>query len=231
MAATPDNQTSKRPQRPVESIKRAPKTDGPAKATPTTVTAASTTGATGPTPQPKQAQNNTVKIIVIVLAVLIGLSIIGGLAATFLAKSIFEGGITAVTGNKAKLDTKSGTVTLEGEGGKSSVSTSKELPAGFPKDVPVYQPSTIKFSASLTKGSYNVTFSTNDNTADVVKYYEKELSNNGWQLKEDGQVSFGTVTTSTYTKGKSDLVVVVAGGSGDSSATSVSLSYRDDASK
>jgi hypothetical protein len=86
MAATPDNQTSKRPQRPVESIKRAPKADGPAKAAPTTVTAASTTGATSPTPQPKQAQNNTVKIIVIVLAVLIGLSIIGGLAATFLAK-------------------------------------------------------------------------------------------------------------------------------------------------
>ncbi len=231
MATTPDNQTSKRPQRPMESIKRTPKTDGPTKTAPTTATSTNTTGAGSSTSQPKQPQNNTVKIIVIVIAVLIGLSILGGLAATFLAKSIFEGGVTAITGNKAKIDSKSGSVTLQGDGGKSTVSTGKELPAGFPADVPVYQPSTIKFSASLSKGSYNVTFSTNDNTADVSKFYEKELAKNGWQLKENGQVSFGTVATSTYTKGKSDLVVVIAGGSGDSGATSVSLNYRDDTSK
>ncbi len=231
MATTTEKQPSKRTTRPMESIKRTPKADGPTKVAPTTGTATNTTSTTNPIPKPKQSQNNTVKIIVIVLAVLIGLSILGGLAATFLAKSIFEGGITAVTGNKAKIDSKSGTVTLEGDGGKSTVSTGKELPAGFPSDVPVYQPSTIKFSASLTKGSYNVTFSTNDNTSDVAKYYEKELAKKGWQLKENGQVSFGTVTTSTYAKGKSDLVVVIAGGSGDSGATSVSLSYRDDASK
>lgn len=231
MAATPDKQPSKRPSRPVESIKRTPRSDNPAKPTAPGAPASNAVESASVSPTTKQSQNNTVKIVVIVIAVLLGLSIVGGLVATFLAKSIFEGGVTAVTGNKAKIDSKSGTVTLEGDGGKSTVSTGKELPAGFPKDVPVYQPSTIKFSASLSKGSYNVTFSTNDNTADVVKYYEKELAKNGWQLKENGQVSFGTVTTSTYAKGKSDLVVVIAGRSGDSGATSVSLSYRDDASK
>ncbi len=231
MATVPAKQPSKRPSRPVESIKRTPRVGNATAPAPVAAQSSPTAEAVSSPAKQKQSGSNTLKIVVIVVAVLLGLSIIGGLAASFLARGVVEGGLGSLTGTKAKLDSKSGAVTLQGDGGKSTVSTGKELPAGFPDSVPVYQPSTIKFSASLSKGSYSVTFSTNDNTADVTKYYEKELAKNGWQLKENGQVSFGTVTTSTYVKGTSDLVVVIAGGGGDSSATSVSLSYREDTNK
>lgn len=227
MAKTDDKQPLNKPTRSMESIQRAPKQESAPKATPTSTPVASV-------PQSKVAQpagkSNTLKIVLIVVGVLIVLSILGSIAASFMAKSIFEGGVSALTGGKAKVSTKDGAVTLKSDNGKTTLSTEQKLPTGFPADVPVYQPSTIKFSATLGKGMYNVTFSTNDSDAMVAKYYDKELPANGWVVKENSHVTFGSVSTTTYTKGKSDLVVVITGSGNGSAATAVSLSYRADAS-
>lgn len=228
MASEDNKQTGSKPTRPVESIQRTPKQQS---AAPVAEEGASATLQTNPVKTKTQPNNNSniVKIIVIVVAVLIGLSILGSIVAGFLFTRVTERGLSELTGGKAKVDTKTGTVTVNGDKGKATLSTEQKLPAGFPSDVPVYQPSTIKFSASLSKNSYNVTFSTDDSSALVTKYYDKELPSKGWVVKENSQVSFGSVTTTTYTKGKSELTLVVTGSGNSSTATAVSLSYRTDA--
>lgn len=228
MTSIDKKQLGNKPTRPVESIQRTPKQQATLHAveggagSPVQMAAAKTES------QSKN-NNNTVKIVVIVVAALIGLGIIGSFATGFLLTRATEQGLSGLTGGKAKLDTKTGTVTVNGGKDKATLSTEQKLPAGFPSDVPVYQPSTIKFSASLSKDTYNVTFSTNDSSALVTKYYDKQLPANGWSIKENSQVSFGSVTTTTYTKGKSELTLVVTGAGNSSSATAVSLSYRTDA--
>ncbi len=215
---TPTKQT-----RPVEAISRPqPKLDtGSPKVEASPAKPASATKPTKPTDK-----NKTLKVVLIVVGVLVLLSIIGSIVAGFAAKSLFEGGIKAVTGNEAKVDSKSGQVTVTSKDGKSTVSTEPKLPAGFPEDVPVYEPSTIRFSASLTKGSYNVTLSTNDSSDKVKGYYDKELKAEGWQMKENTQITFGSVTTTSYTKDKSELTVVITGDSDVSKSTAVSLSVK-----
>lgn len=225
MAKTDDSQSQAKPTRSMESIQRAPKQASAPKATPVT---SPTDSPTAPATQPT-GKSSTLKIVLIVVGVLIALSILGSIAASFMAKSIFEGGFSALSGGKAKVSTKDGSVTLKGDNGSAELSTSQKLPSGFPADVPVYQPSTIKFSATLGRGLYNVTFSTNDSDTAVVKYYDKELPANGWAIKENSHVTFGSVSTTTYTKGKSDLVVVITGAGNGTAATAVSLSYRADA--
>lgn len=221
-------QANRRPTRPVESIQRTSKQQPKLNANKSSVE--SPTEPTLPRPDVQAGgKNNTVKIVVIVVATLIGLGIIGSFVTGFLLTRATEQGLSGLTGGKAKLDTKTGTVTVNGGKDKATLSTEQKLPAGFPSDVPVYQPSTIKFSASLSKGSYNVTFSTDDSSALVTKYYDKELPSKGWAIKENSQVSFGSVTTTMYTKGKSELTLVITGAGNDSSATAVSLSYRADA--
>ncbi len=225
---TPSNSTPK-PGRPVESIRRAPKqTTVPQAGTKLEQTSSSPTP--GSTSTSGAKQTSTLKIVLIVVGVLVALSVLGGLVSRFVAKGIFDGGVSVLSGGKAKVDSKNGSVTIKGDNGKATLSTEQKLPAGFPTDVPIYQPSTIKFSASLSKGSYSVTLSTNDSSAMVEKYYEKQLPSNGWAVKENSHVTFGAVSTTTYTKGASDLIVVITGSGNNSGATAVSLAYRANAS-
>ncbi len=208
--------TSTKQTRPVEAISR-PADKVPQK---------SSSAGVSSTPKKSTSNTKTLKVVLIVVGALVLLGVIGSIIVGFATKSIFEGGVKGLTGNNTKVDSKNGQVTITSKDGKSTVSTSQKLPAGFPSDVPVYQPSTIRFSASLTKNSYNVTLSTNDATDKVKAYYEKELKAEGWQLKPNTQISFGSVTTSSYTKDKAELTVVVTGDSDASKSTAVSLSVK-----
>lgn len=171
-------------------------------------------------------QTNTLKIVLIVVGALVLMGIVGTILTGLLANRFVEGGLSALTGGKAKVDSKNGSVTITDDKKKSTLSTSQKLPDGFPSDVPVYQPSTIRFSASLAKNSYNVTLSTNDSPDAVKAYYTKQLKNEGWQEKANSSITFGAITTTTYTKESKEVTVVVTGNSDASRSTAVSLSVR-----
>lgn len=172
------------------------------------------------TTAPKKAgTNSTLKVALIVAAVVVGLCILGSILAGFALKGVF--------GEKdAKVTSKNGSITVTGKDGKATLSTSQKLPAGFPADVPVYQPSTIKFAASLAKDSYSVALGTNDSADKVTSFYDKQLAAEGWKMKENSQITFGAVTTTSYTKDKSDLTVIITGAGDAAKSTAVSLSVR-----
>lgn len=208
------NQTPKKQTRPVEAIRP-----------PEKKTATAQESKTMSAPVAKKS-TSTLKIVLIVVAVLIGLSILGSILTGLFAKNLLEGGLSGLTGGKAKVDTNSGAVTITDKDTNATVSTTQKLPDGFPKDVPVYEPSTIRFSASLTKNSYNVTLSTNDSPEKVKEYYTRELKQEDWQEKPNSSVTFGAITTTTYTKDNKELTVVITGSSDASKSTAVSLSVK-----
>lgn len=114
-------------------------------------------------------------VMVLVLAI--------GVLSTACAKTVTEKVIESQTGGKVKLNSKKGSVEIEGKDGNKVKIGENKLPSDFPKDAPVYKPSTIKGSISSTsqgKKASVVTVSTDDDLDTVVAFYKKELTGNGW---------------------------------------------------
>ncbi|HEX5141771.1 MAG TPA: hypothetical protein VFX19_12565 [Dehalococcoidia bacterium] len=73
-----------------------------------------------------------------------------------------------------------------------AIGPSRPLPAGFPKDIPIYQgdaDSTVLdtyFERGQGSQAYIVTFITRDTQDDVIDFYTNEFKNRGWNVTDAG---------------------------------------------
>lgn len=140
-----------------------------------------------------------ISIIMMVMAVLI-------VFVTFLA-----------VGNLAKqsgvnYDAGKGTVSVtDKEGNTGSFGNSVSLPSGFPSDVPIYKPSTIRLAVKSKDNAYNVTFTSKDSPESINQWYESELSKQGWSSANSSSIDLGVGKTQSFTKGDQQLVYVIYG--------------------
>lgn len=169
------------------------------------------------------------KVLRLVLAVSL---VLGALAlagcqaiAEKAAETATEKALEAGTGNK--VDIKDEGVTIEGEDGSTtSISQSGEVPKDWPSDVPVYE-GTIKASASGAQSGagdqgYVISLVTPDTPADVVAWYAKELTAEGWTKESEASVPDGAVYAAK--KGARAVNVIAAGGGTDpDGATTVTI--------
>jgi hypothetical protein len=115
------------------------------------------------------------------------------------------------TATGAKVDTSDGSVTVEKGGTKTTVGKEGELPASFPTDVPVYQPSTIKGAvenATAKGSSYVIGLNVPDDAATVVSWYETEMEAAGWTIKQSVKLADGGMVSGE----KGGLVLVATVG-------------------
>ncbi len=124
-------------------------------------------------------KDNTVKIILIVVGVLVGLGVLATIATAVFLGNIFNRAAKGVkvTGGYAN---ESGT--LKANDGDTTINygSGASLPEGFPSDVPIYQPSTILGSTKTNEDHFTVSVSTEDAPDKVGTYYKDQLLGGGW---------------------------------------------------
>lgn len=109
-------------------------------------------------------------------------------------------------GNGASIQTSQGAASI-GEGAK--------IPADFPSDVPVYQPSTVKAAVtdnSTGKTGFVVNLESPDAKTTVFDWYKTQIPGKGWKVMNTVEAGGGAggITAENAT---STLVVAVADGS------------------
>ena len=62
--------------------------------------------------------------------------------------------------------------------------TPPDMPADFPKDVPVYKDAALEQVQSLANDAHNVIFKTGDTIPNVFQFYETQMGKNGWQITQ-----------------------------------------------
>ena len=70
---------------------------------------------------------------------------------------------------------------VEQNGATQTAGTKAELPAGFPKDVPIYPAAQVIFSQSVA-GTFTVSWGVADEPAKVTAFYQQELPRQGWPI-------------------------------------------------
>jgi len=109
------------------------------------------------------------------------------------------------------VDKKNGAVTYEGKtkDGAVKVTASKAgvaLPDDFPKDVPIYKGAIVQMTSTQGKTTM-VHLNVSDAVADVLKYYQDELKNQGWEIQSTMNMGEGSMLTSK--KGDRECSAVV----------------------
>jgi hypothetical protein len=102
----------------------------------------------------------------------------------------------------------------EGKTFQASIGDNVEIPADFPKDVPIFPGSTPMASMSSPDEGMIVTFKSSEGQQAIFDFYQSSLVDGGWKIVEDA------VYTSQFsldaTKDNRKVSVVVAGTQGDS---------------
>jgi len=105
-------------------------------------------------------------------------------------------------------------VTNVNSGGVSG--TTGQLPADFPKDIPVYTGATVMAGGTVTTGaaagSNGASFTTSDDPAKVADYYKAELAKQGWTDVKSIAIPGGMGNTVTAMKEKRQLSVGITKG-------------------
>lgn len=142
-------------------------------------------------------KDNTLKIVLIVVGVLVGLGILGTIASIVFFSSLFNAATDGVDvdGNG------NGTVTVKSDSGESTATYGEgaTLNDGFPDDVPIFEPSTLVASSKIDDKNYSASAKTSKSTADVLAYYKTELTNAGWE--NTYEATFEDSAIATYKKG------------------------------
>lgn len=108
----------------------------------------------------------------------------------------------------------------EKTGQQINIEADKKLPATFPTDIPVFQPSQVQ--GSMVMGPMTmVTFDTPSPVSDVSNYYQKELPTNGWQSVFAAPASADSYS-GLFRKGNTALTISA---NRDGEKTSLILSY------
>ncbi len=166
--------------KPVKPVKEAPAAAVP-----------STEGVAKPAPavagSAKKKNNKTLKIVLIVVGVLVGLSLLGTILVVLFFSALFHKAAKEV-------DLNEGSVTIQSEdGSKTTVGEGAKLAEDFPSDVPIFSPSTLVASTKTEDSSYSAVGKTSSSVADVTSYYKSEMAKQGWTTQLDSTADGGTV--------------------------------------
>ena len=105
-------------------------------------------------------------------------------------------------------------VTNVNAGGVSG--TTGQLPADFPKDIPVYTGAAVIAGGTATTGamagSKGASFSTSDDGAKVADFYKAELTKQGWADVKSMSIPGGMGNTVMATKEKRSLSIAIMKG-------------------
>jgi hypothetical protein len=167
------------------------------------------------------AKKDTNANILVVILVVFSIIIFGGaFAAGYFYKDqilgFFERNL-----NKEK------TASLEKAGEKPVLTTSKDLPEGFPKDFPVYPQSTLEDSwtalGNSTKG-ISVIWVTKGAVKDVYDFYKENLQKGGWEISSE--YSQEESSTVTFEKENISGFVGITKGEGAKTLISVTMGIK-----
>jgi hypothetical protein len=134
---------------------------------------------------------------------------------------IDEGGLTVRSKDgTASFKADGDTMVVKTDEGSMRIGTGATLPAGFPKDVPIYDGATVVQSMEMGE-MVMVTLETADPFATVVASYKEECPDNGWTEEASMKNSSGDPTQMlNYRQGERSLMVSVIQ---ESNRTMVSL--------
>lgn len=133
-------------------------------------------------------KNSTLKIVLIVLGVFVGLGILGTVASIIFLGAVFD---------KANDSINNGEVTIQSQDGDTKVQAGENvsLAAGFPTDVPIFDPSTLKASSSTADTEFTAIASTASSVTDVTNFYKTQMAAEGWTVSYDASSDTGTILT------------------------------------
>ena len=118
-------------------------------------------------------------VVIIAVVVLYALFYIGGMIVGNMVKA--KMGITGM-----KMDNDGKSFAIQGKNGAMmQVGENVQLPAGFPKDMPIYPGAKLQ-SAIDTKEGYSITYIVENVTAEQMQaWYKSELAKSGWTNEMD----------------------------------------------
>ena len=147
-----------------------------------------------------------------------------GSASACSAENIAGDIIEAGSDGQVDVDIDDGEVTVETEDGSATLSSSGDLPEGFPSDVPVLE-GAITFSQSIDTGesgtSYTVLVDVSDTVADAFSQVKSEMTAAGFETTGETTVNTddGAWSTATFTSADHQVIVSVTD-AGDSTTVS-----------
>jgi hypothetical protein len=150
----------------------------------------------------KKKDNKTLKIVLIVVGVLVGLGLLATIAMIAFGVALFNNAAD-------KVDVDDGQVTFQSDDGtvKTNVGEGTQLAEGFPSDVPIYEPSTLMSSSKVNNDQFSAVAKTSKSVADVSAYYKAQMMAQGWTNELDSSASDSTLLT--YSKDNRTASVVV----------------------
>ena len=84
-----------------------------------------------------------------------------------------------------------------------------QVPADYPKDLPVYDGARVILSQSATeKNAHNLVLESNDPADKIADSYKNGLESNGWKM--EGAMNMGKMNMFTAVKDKCQAVVQIA---------------------
>ncbi len=158
-------------------------------------------------PAVPKKKDNTLKIILIIVGVFVGLMILGTIAVSVFVGSIFN---SATKNIKVDGDGDKGSVTIKSTDGSTTATYGNDasLPEGFPSDVPIYEPSTIVYATKTGNNRFSASAKTSDSASQVLAFYKADLSDKGWTNTHES--SYGQGSILTYEKDDTLLSVSVS---------------------
>lgn len=139
------------------------------------------------------------------------------------SETIAQKAIESQTGGKVQIDNNGQKITVKGENGETVIG-GDDIPANFPKDVPLYpnaKPSTSWSSTAQNNQGVMVSLETSDLKSKVTDFYDKELPKNGWVVDSTTKTNDGAmyvikknnrdgwVTVSADSNGKTTIGLIV----------------------
>lgn len=174
----------------------------------------------------KGKSNKSLVIILIIVAVVIGLVIVG----RFIAQKVAGGILSRVTGQNVNITEGGNGVTVKTDKGDLVINSGGSLPSDFPSDFPVYSGAKLagSFSAKGDDGGNStgtsVVWETSDDATKVGTYYKSQLAAAGYTIVTE--YSSAGSTTFTFEKGDISGFMGVTKGSDGKTAISVTLGTK-----
>ena len=148
----------------------------------------------------------TKKLAILCLAVLILASFVAGCGKSAEEKAI-EKFVEKQSGGKVKVDMSQGKVTVKDGDATITSGGNVQVPASFPKDVPVY-PNTQILNAMTSGDVVHLTLISKESMEKIAASYKEQMKQQGW--KESASFTMGTTVTMAYDKDTRQATVAIS---------------------
>ncbi len=168
------------------------------------------------------SNNKALKIVLIIVGVLILLGVLAAIAIGLLFNKVADEVSDAA--DEVQVETNGGDTSDDSTDNGFSMQT--ELPDDFPQEIPVFDPAEVISSSSQTQDSvsgYSATWSTQASTQEVSDFYQRSLSENGWQTTSTSTSNNRSSYVAEHDNGL-QLRVVISAPSDDESGVNITAS-------